>query len=259
MPADSSNGAWSVPPELEGAVPRRVRLSGMGITYSILAAASIVAGVAIASHAIRDELRRDAESQSLTSHMMIEGRETEGTVTRLYTGLGVHGAGYDYSVDGRNYSRGAEIAPEHWRSLQVGSPLTILYLPSNPTESYPESDPPNSHTHWYMALPLAGMALFFMFSFAFIQLSAILPKRRLLAWGRPVRAVVTRYTKGSQGRSSGYFLYYEFSLADGSQCQGKEFKGSQLAESSAITVLYDPENPRRNTIYPMEMVKLAST
>jgi hypothetical protein len=165
---------------------------------------------------------------------------------------------YEYAVDDHSYSRGAFITPEHWQSLQVGSPLAIRYLPSDPAKSYPESDSPNSQTHWLMVLPLAGMALFFMLSFAAVQLSAVLPKRRLLAHGRAARGIVTRCKEGSRGRRSGYFLDYEFPLADGSECQGRKFSSDPLAEGSTVTVLYDPGQPRRNAPYPMETVKLAA-
>jgi hypothetical protein len=52
---------------------------------------------------------------------------------------------------------------------------------------------------------------------------------------------------------------YDFSIPDGSQCQGRKHSDSQLAEGSVITVLYDPDNPRRNARYPMQTVKLAAT
>jgi hypothetical protein len=248
-----------MPPELEQPLPRRIRLSGMGVFNCVFAAASIVVGVAIAGHAVRDELRREAENQSLARSLAAEGQETEAKVTRLSTGLGIHGVGYDFTVDGRNYPASAVIAPSHWQSLQLGSPLTVLYLPSDPAKSYPESDSPNSQTHWLLVLPVAGMALFFMFSFAAIQLAAVLPERRLLARGHSARGVVTRCNRGSKGRSSGYFLHYGFPLPDGSQGQGRKFSSQPMAESSEVTVLYDPDRPGRNTLYPMGTVRLAST
>ncbi len=257
MSEDNPNDVWRVPPELEQPLPRPVRLTGMGITYCVIAAACIAAGVGIASYAIHDELRREAENTSLARSLAAEGQETEATITRLFTGMG-HVVNYKYTVGGRNYSRGAFITAEHWQSLQVGLPLEIRYLPSDPKESYPESDPPNSQSHWTVALPLAAMALFFMFSFAYAQLSAVLPKRRLLARGRSARGIVTRCKEGNRGRSSGYFLYYDFSLPDGSQCQGKVFRGQPMAESSKVAVVYDPDRPQRNTLYPTETVRLAA-
>ena len=255
---NTSNEVWSTPPELEQPLPRRIRLNGSGITYCVLAVAAVLFGLGLAGRVIRDELRRQARNESLARRLTTEGLETEATVTRLSTGLG-HVVNYDYTVDGQNHSRGAFISADHWQSLQVGSPLTIRYLPSDPKEAYPESDPPNSQTHWSVVLSMAGMILLFMWSFAAIYLSSIPPQRRLLARGYTARGVVTRCDAGSKGRMSGYFWYYDFSLPDGTACQGKAFRGSQLAEGSAVTVLYDPNQPRRNSLYPMRMVRLATS
>ncbi len=257
MSADNPNEIWRTPQELEQPLPRRIRLSGMGVFNCVFAAASIVAGVAIAGHAVRDELRREADNRSLARNIAAQGQETDATVTRLATTLG-HLVIYQYTVGGRSYSKGAFITAEHWQALQVGSPVAIRYLPSDPTQSFPESDSPNSQTHWLLVLPVAGMALFFMFSFAAIQLAAVLPERRLLARGHSARGAVTRCNPGNKGRRSGYFLHYDFPLPDGSQCQGRKFSGQPMTEGSAVAVLYDPDRPRRNTLYPMESVRLAA-
>jgi len=246
-----------MPPELEQPLPRRVRLSGMGIMNCVLAAASIAVGIAVASQAVRGELRREADGQVRTRLLSAEGRETQATVTRLSSALGIHSVGYDFTLDGLSYSGFAVMAASHWQALQVGSPLEILYLPSDPPKSYPESDPPTSQTHWLMVLLAGGNGLFFMSLFAAIQLSAVLPKRRLLARGRPARAVITRCNAGSRGRSTGYFLHYDFSLPDGSKSQGKVFRSEPTTEGSSATALYDPDRPGRNTLYPLQSVKLA--
>jgi hypothetical protein len=41
-------------------------------------------------------------------------------------------------------------------------------------------------------------------------------------------------------------------------CQGRGHSRAQLAEGSIVTVLYDPNKPRRNAPYPMETVRLAA-
>jgi Protein of unknown function (DUF3592) len=224
----------------------------------VIALACIVFGVGMAIRVCNDELRRQAANDSLTRRLTAEGRETEATVTGLRTGLG-YVVSFDYAVDGRSFERSAFIASEHWQSLQVGSPLTICYLPSDPSKAYPDTDPPSSQSHWPTSLPMAGMILLFMLSFAAIFLSAILPQRRLLARGFPARGVITRCKEGSKGRSSGYYLNYDFPLQDGPSCQGKEFSGSQQAEGASVTVLYDPNNPRRNALYPLESVRMAAS
>jgi hypothetical protein len=258
MSADNSNESWRIPPELDQPLPRTVRLNGMGVTLCVSAAIIVLLGIRVAFRAIHDELSRQAENNSLAQELASRGRGEDATVTQLLTGLG-YVARYQFTVDGRNYERGAFISKDHWQALDVGSTLPIHYLPSDPHQSAPDGDPPNSQNHWSDALGMAGMSLFFTLSFATVFLLPISPQRRLLARGSTARGIVTRCKAGSQGRSSGYFLDYEFPLPDGSMTQGRKFSGEQMAEGSAVAVLYDPDRPKNNSLYPLKTVKLAGT
>lgn len=256
MFAASTEQSWAVPPELGQPVPRRVKLSGTGIAYCVIALACLAFGIVMATRLVKPELDREAANDALARRLASEGRDSYGTVTALFTGLG-HVVSYQYVVDGQSYKKSVFITLEHWNALQPGSRLPIHYLPSDPAESSPAADPPNLQKHWNMVFPMTGMVLFFMISFAAIQLRAVLPRRRLLSRGSPARGTVTG-CRASQGRSGGYIVRYTFELPDGTVCQGKARRGSELSENSSVTVLYDPSRPRRNTLYPMETVKLAS-
>ncbi|HEY2469304.1 MAG TPA: DUF3592 domain-containing protein [Terracidiphilus sp.] len=258
MPADNSTEAWRISPELQQPIPRSVRLTGIGIVYCLSAVAFFLFGVGLSYRVVHDEFRRQATNASLARRLVTEGLETQATVTHLFTGMG-YVVNYQYSVDGRSYERGAFIAEAHWQSLQAGSPLAIRYLPSDPGHAYPDGDPPSSQNHWSIVLPMSGMILLFMFGFAAIFISPVLSQRRLLTRGQAARGIVTRCKEGGKGRRSGYFLYYDFSMPDGSQHQGKTFSGSQLAQGSSVTLLYDPSRPRRNAIYPVETVRIRVT
>jgi hypothetical protein len=257
MPTNPNEGL-SYPQELDRPLPRPVRLTGIGIFYCVMALACFLCGMVLTAQLCIPELRRQAENDSLTRSLTAEGSETEATVTRLWSALGRDRVSYDYTVDGRSYHSGSYIASQHWQQLQVGSPLAIRYLPSDPTKTCPNADPPNSGNNWSIVLPMACIALGFMSLFAFSHLSAVWPQFRLLARGKPVRGVVTRCNEGSRRRMSGYFWYYDFPLADGGQCQGKDFSRQPAAEGTLVTVLYDPNKPRRNDLYPMETVRLAA-
>jgi Protein of unknown function (DUF3592) len=257
MPADNPDANWTMPSELEQPVPRAVRLSGLGITNYVMALAALLFGVGMSFRVVHDELHRQAENESLMRRVAAEGVETQATVTKLFTGLG-YVVNYDYNVAGRRYSRGAFITQEQWQALQVRDPLAIRYLPSDPAQAYPDADPPILEKHWDTSLPLAGLILFFMGSFAAIFASRVGPERRLLSRGRTAPGVVTDCKEGSQGRSSGYFVSYEFTLAEGGRQQGKRFVSQPATPGSTVTVLYEPARPRRNGLYPLSMVKPAS-
>jgi hypothetical protein len=231
----------------------------MGIAYCVIALVCIAFGVGMTVRIVNDELRRQAENLSLARSLAADGTETDATITTLFVGLGHNVVGYEFTVDGRNYKRGAVIAEDHWKSLQVGEPIAIHYLPSNPNRSYPDSDPPNSQNNWSTTLPLAGMILLFMFGFATIYLLSVLPQRRLLSRGTAAHGIVTQCKAGSRGRSTGYFLSYDFSLPDGSKCQGKVFRSEPEEEGAAVPVLYDGDRPLRNRLYPMSLVGLSTT
>lgn len=257
MPANKPNEARRIPPELEQPLPRRIRLTGIGIAYCVIALGCIAFGVYMTAKICLEELHREAANDSVTRRLTTEGGETDATVTDMRTGLG-YVVFFDYTIDGRHYQRGALISLEHWQSLQVGSSLAIRYLPSDPHQAYPVTDPPNSQNHWSTSLPMVGMILLFMFGFAAVYLSLVLPQRRLLARGSPAQGIVTRCKEGHRGRSSGYYLYYDFSVPEGSHCQGKAFRSQPMAEGSAVTILFDRDRPRRNTLYPLDMVRLAA-
>jgi hypothetical protein len=258
MLAENTNENWSCPQELDRPLPRPVRLTVTGIFYCVMALASIVFGVVMTAQLCTPELRRQAENDSLTRRLTAEGRETEATVTRLWSALGRDRVNYDYTVDGRGYHSGSYIASQHWQQLQVGSPLAIRYLPSDPTKTCPETDPPNSGNNWSFILLAISLVLVFPLLFAVTFSSFVWPRFRLLARGKPARGVVTRCKEGSRRRMSGYFLYYDFPLPYGGLCRGKDFSGQPVAEGSIVTVLYDPNKPRRNALYPMDTVRLAA-
>jgi hypothetical protein len=223
-----------------------------------MALACIISGVVLTARLCIPELHRQAANDLLTRRLTAEGRETKATVTRLWSALGRNRVSYDYTVDGRGFHSGSYIASQHWQQLQLGSPLAIRYLPSDPTKTCPDADPPNSGNNWSIVLPMACLSLGFMSIFAFLYLSAVWPQFCLLAHGKPARGIVTRCKEGGQRRMSGYFWYYDFPLADGGQCQGKDFSRQPAAEGTIVTVLNDPNKPRRNALYPMDTVRLAA-
>lgn len=258
MSADNRNQSWNCPQELDRPLPRPVCLTGIGIYYCVMGLACIITGAVLTAQLCIPELHRQAENDSLTRSLTAEGSETEATVTRLWSALGRDRVNYDYTVDGQGYHSGSYIASQHWQQLQVGSPLAIRYLPSDPTKTCPEADPPNSGNNWSIVLPMTCLPLGFMSLFAVTFSSFVWPQFRLLARGKPACGVVTRCKEGSRRRMSGYFWYYDFPLADGSQCQGKDFFRQPAAEGTIVTVLYDPNESLRNALYPMETVRMAA-
>jgi len=84
-------------------------------------------------------------------------------------------------------------------------------------------------------------------------------ERRLLSEGRAAPALVTALktqsgTHGEKHRS----MTYEFPLMSGAVASGKSGTSSKPpAVGSVICIVYDPERPGRNKVYPFGLVRPA--
>ena len=57
-------------------------------------------------------------------------------------------------------------------------------------------------------------------------------------------------------KSKSIVLLYEFQLLDGTNVKGRSDVRKVPAEGTALCVLYLPDNPRRNALYPLSLVRL---
>ncbi|MBZ5497866.1 MAG: DUF3592 domain-containing protein [Acidobacteriia bacterium] len=247
---------WTPPNGLDHARPRAVVLTAGGKVVLVLAvlllAGGITAGVALGIAA-----SRGAQEARLLQR---EGQIADGVVTRVWR------AGdedrqpwisYRFDFRGRYYNRNVEVPLGIWKELRAGSPIRIRFAPSRPDLNHParlglERIPP--------AVPFL-VACSLMISSPLLLL-LIRRQRRLLAEGRPAPGIVTRHgemQRGSHGEKRGVKYHYEFSLLSGAIARGSAGPVKiPPAVGSRITVLYDPENPRRSVPYPFPspLVKL---
>jgi len=176
------------------------------------------------------------------------GRETEGVVTRLVVTSSRRRAEYRFIANGRVFTGGASIVPQHWNDLRLAGPIAVRYLPSDPANNIPswriQLDP--------TALLLSAILLCPMGIGCGMAILVPLRKRRwYLAHGRAAPAVVTRVDKPrSRGRVYP-IVHYEFRLWEGGTCQGSYEKRDpiQTPEGALICVLYDPDHPCRHVRY----------
>ena len=75
---------------------------------------------------------------------------------------------------------------------------------------------------------------------------------RLLAEGRPAAARVTGIKKSDKSN----VVRYEFQLPDGTSVKGRAGVSKAPTADAPLCVLYDPENPRRNALYPLALARL---
>lgn len=198
----------------------------------------------MAFHAIHGKIERDRLLQE-------QGVAAAGTVNKVWEQSGktpTPMVSYRFAAPSGEFTGQSVMRSEAWRGIQPGDPLVIRYLPSQPEVNRPAQGVPNPPPAWLAWMPLL-MFVWPPILFWFM----IRAQWRLLAEGVPVRAVVTRI-----GRSKKINAYFEFKIPAGSAVTGKSSVSSRNVPDvgAEVCVLYNPDNPRKNSLYPMEMVRL---
>jgi hypothetical protein len=228
---------WQIPDDLaRAAIPRKLRLRatgwfllGFGLCFMAFGAMG-----GVTAYLVR------AQYETLIS----QGVETEANVTQIRQ-YRTRGGAINYAV---SYSFVADAHVFSDTSLFNGSAYTyvrgyqqtpLLYLPSKPSvhRLLAEQLPPTFLTISPAVLPFAGLGLFAMW--------AVWRVWRLLSKGHIARAVVT----GSRPSRNGLRLNYRFLDEAGREHIGRSNFDVSVAPPM-IPVFYDPQNPRRNTLYP---------
>ncbi|GEM_PF-777352 len=247
------NESWRPPSELSGSLPRSVRFSGKGVflmcIVALLAGGAVFLPVWIYQQTAKElELARlfAAHANSLTNGVVTN----VGPVT---SDDEQHKVTYRYEVRGRSYEGSVRLSGRNVKRLQEQPAIVVRYLPDSPERSqivgYEHRPPPA-----WLPLFIAG-SMVFPIALLSLQLKR---QRYLLAEGRTARGVVTgrRWVQSEGARHTS--MRYEFTTPAGGTQKGG-FPGSprRFPEGTVITVLYDPDNPRRNARYPLEFVRIA--
>jgi hypothetical protein len=235
-----SSAEFTVPAELRGRIPRRVRLTGSGFQIALAAAILLALGAAgamwVGSAALQQRQHNSALHKS--------GREIEGAITRHPVPSSVDArVRYTFRAGGATYSGDARVPEDLAHSLAISKKLLILYLPANPAINRPAAWEPSPSSQ--LALLLAPAIAAVLGLLLCIPLSI---EHRMAAQGRPALAVVRKCTKGRNG----YLIKYELRLGDDEKTiDGRGWCKSHQEPGNGIWVLYLPEAPRRNLPYPL--------
>lgn len=243
---------FSLPPELERSAPRDVGLTRTGraliVVAWLLAAGAIAAGVALHVEAKRQwDAAMDFDRRGVTATAIVD---------RLWrkSGDGKPAfAAFHFEVNGARIDGESRMQLSAWRELRAGSTVPVRYLPDDPRRfvlagqrrgRMPFAVP------YFVSAALAALAL--------LCLEPVRRQRRLLSEGRPAPAVVTavRKTRGSSGETHREMVY-EFHVLAGTLATGKAAASKAAAVGTTISVVYDPEQPKRNRPYPFSLVTLS--
>jgi hypothetical protein len=242
---------FSLPPELERSAPRDVGLTAGGRALIVLAwllsAAAPGAGIALHFEARRQsDASSDFDRRSVTA---------SAAVDRLWrkTGDGKPAyAAFHFDANGTRIDGEARMQLSAWRELRTGSTIAVRYLPENPRGFVVAGQ---RRSRMPFAIPYVVSSI--LGAIALLCLAPIRWQRRLLSEGRPARAVVTQVKKNKGSKGASYReIFYEFRVLAGTKATGKAVATTPAEVGSTISVVYDPEQPKRNRPYPFSLVTL---
>jgi hypothetical protein len=239
--------SWKPPRELSRALPRDVQLSVGGMLLMGLAFLLFL-GAVFAYRAIQSAAARQAQRQAMLEQ---RGVDTEAVITRLWRRRDKERqpmVTYRFEHEGRVYEGSSSVSLRAWREMKEGEPLAVRYVASDPGVNQPRDRKASGTPSWLpllVALSLAGTGAFLVYFLG--------RQKRLLSEGRPAPAIVTRYTSGQHGSK---YAHYEFAAGRAVAKGATGVARGSPKIGDTLCVVYDPEKPRRNARYPMDLVKL---
>lgn len=241
--------AWRAPAELSSAAtPRNVRYAGKARAGFVLLAV-VAVGAATAAAFLVPEVRREQQDDALVRR---EGIPAGGIITSHWADHGKstsYHVAYAYTVDGHQYASRAEVSRSAYDGLTDGAPAAIHYAPSRPDVS--RLDLAVDVPAWIKLFLFAPLIVLLVIPWRFMRL------RKLLVWGTPTGAVVTRRSPVKGGIA----IRYQFLDSSGEVVTVREAVSSRDAPQpgDVITVVCDPDQPRRAARYPIALVRLDDT
>jgi hypothetical protein len=188
------------------------------------------------------QLAQGPSGQSVTGK--VSGVARRGSKSRTYWVY------YTYEVGGRRASGSAQVSHSVYAACRKDSPVQVTYLPTHPEThclGRPEDrlSEQNQSCVRTALLLAAGLGI----GLAWLEFSL----RRQLALARRGVAVVGKISERGQTRTKNgytYWVYYRFTPLEGRTATTwvsvNRSTWDYLAPGTAITVLYDPDHPRRH-------------
>ena len=239
---------WKPPIELTRSGPRSIGFSTTGKAVVGVAVLLLIGGIFLAAWLGGMSRRQAAERRLLDE----QGRDLDAAITRLWRSDDKEQApmvAYTFDWEGHGYKGKGSLPLRVWRRLTVDSPLPVRFLPSRPQLNRPVDSRSRPLPFWVAILlgtiaSAAGGLLIF----------AIRRQMALLLDGRPAPGVITSVTRGPEGKK---FVHYQFRVLSGSTVKGKwgpTHRPKPLG--TTLCIVYDRDNPSRNSTYPMSLVRV---
>ncbi len=229
---------WTPPRELTRALPRETRLSGRGMFNVILSVVFMVAALFLGLWLKNQTAQQTSHTQQLRS----QGQEARAEISKLWQSKSTHMVGYAFSANGMRIHGQAEVPDKVWPTIQKAGFLPVRYLPSDPSVNHPAAWDQESLPDWFpVMIPVlwavgSGILLF-----------NLRRQRTVATEGVPAAGVIVKCTR----IKGGWAARYQFRTPDGAVAKGRDRVWHRVEPGSTVCVLYLPDNPRRNNLYPV--------
>jgi hypothetical protein len=251
----------NIPSELTGPLPRKLRATGSGIYFALVSLTFLAIAVAGALWGAMNATQKTQYRAALRRDSSV----TSGEITRMRKGKNFDVVYYTFTVNEASFIGNAEVPWQLRGSLRGSNQLPIRYLPANPDVNHPAAwewsllywlplstdvihlPDFSPELQWFFAPLLFGPV-------GIVFLMALRSERRLLTEGASAVGLVTKCSRGARGS---YSLEYEFRTNDGSVTKGRS-AGDRKEIGASLCILYLPQDPQRNRLYPSSNFRLMS-
>ena len=254
MQRRSAIDSSGLPAALLKDTPRHVKVSVLGATLLLIAAS--LAGIGMWGGI---ELTRRSETAG--RHVALFDSErvlTGGDVILLRKRGGGNNhritAHYRYAVHGRELAGATTLRREERDRYQVGSPVAVWYLATEPEASWLDGYSPRPEASWPATAVPIGCGIG-----AVALIAGVRRQSKLLTYGRPAMAMVTKIDKKKSDHGTYWKVHYEWTTMCGATREGKynHSRKRQPAVGDLIPIVYDRDNAFRHSRYPMPFVRIA--
>lgn len=243
---------WRPPVGLRRSRPRDVTYTAGGWVvwgcFWLLVAGGFAALVGLGAKA-----DREAEEARL---LEAEGVEAPGWITRLWRGSGDSKqpyVAYEFEAGGKKYTGRSKVRLSAWRMLQLGGEWRIRYARSNPRIHHPAHMEP-SQTPLFVPYLVGGLCL----AIALVPAALLRREKYLLAEGRLAPGVITEVKDKRTQHGERHVATFEFPLLSGGVGKGHTMpQKKDYIVGQRVCVVYLPDEPKRNALFPMSLVKQA--
>jgi hypothetical protein len=231
---------WTPPRELTRSMPRETRMTGRGVVQIILGVVFFGASIWLGLWMHKDIDRESAQNARLHS----DGKLADGEISQLTKEKSGGQVAYAFTANGVRMMGHAAVPSNFWPKVQKAGFIPIRYLPSDPNMNHPADWDEERLPPW---APIAIPAMWVVF--AGVLLYKLRGQSMVASDGLPAPAVVTRCFRVK----GGYAARYQFKTRDGVVLKGRDRCWRKLEPGSSACVLYLPDNPRRNYLYPLSL------